>query len=369
MPSVTRTCFVSCLLSLAIGPAADAQFDTTSWRFVGDSARVETVAGRPTLRLRDALAYLPTARFRVGTIEFDVNMPNAVGFVGIQFRMEGAGDYEDFYFRPMNSGAPDATQYQPVVHGNTGWQIYVGPRYTAALDVHHDRWMRVKLVVDDHCAAVYVDSDTIAQYIPRLLGPKGPGIIALYSNFTGARFRNVRIDTTRVAVPIRQIAESPTPSGIIARWRVSQVISENVVANKLALGVADLRPIRWIDLSASERGIVNLGVAGPRSRDTNTVLASVVIRSDAATQLPFRLGFSDRARVYLNGQLIYLGDDTFQSRDQRFLGTVGLHDTIVLPLIKGENTLIVAVSESSGGWAVTGAFDPTPGVSVSPRTP
>jgi hypothetical protein len=69
---------------------------------------------------------LPGARFRVGTIAFDVNIPDAVGFVGIRFRMQGAGDYEDYYFRPMNSGAPDATQYQPVFHGNTGWQARRG---------------------------------------------------------------------------------------------------------------------------------------------------------------------------------------------------------------------------------------------------
>ena len=354
------------VLLCASASRALAQFDTTAWRFAGDSARVETFAGRPALMLRDALAYMPAARFRVGTIEFDLNVSNAAGFVGVQFRMQGAEDYEDFYFRPMNSGAPDATQYQPVFHGNTGWQIYVGPRYTAPIELHHDRWMHVKLVVDDDHAAVFVDSDTIAQYIPRLLGPTGTGIVAIYARFTAARFANVRVDTSRVAIPRRSVPESEAPAGVVPHWRVSPVVSEKLVAGKTALSPSDTHAIRWTDLGATERGTVNLGVAGTRSMDTNTVLASVVIRADAQRRLPFRLGFSDRARVYLNGRLVFVGDDSYRSRDPRFLGTVGLYDTLILPLDKGTNTLVVAVSEGSGGWAVTGAFDPTPGVTLVP---
>jgi hypothetical protein len=103
-----------------------------------------------------------------------------------------------------------------------------------------------------------------------------------------------------------------------------------LVAGKFALDPADVRSIRWTELPVTERGIVNLGVLGPRSADSNTVLASVVIQSDVARRLPFRLGFSDRAPVYLNGRLIYVGDATYRSRDPRFLGTVGLFDTSLL---------------------------------------
>src|SRR4029079_9703727 len=105
------------------------------------------------------------------------------------------------------------------------------------------------------------------------LGPKSTGIVAVYSRFTAARFANVRIDTTRVAIPPRNIPESETPSGIVPRWRVSPVMSEGRIAAKTTLAPDDLRAIRWTELPATERGIVNLGVAGPRSADTNTVLA------------------------------------------------------------------------------------------------
>ena len=62
-------------------------------------------------------------------------------------------------------------------------------------------------------------------------------------------------------------------------------------------------------------------------------------------------GFSDRVRVYLNGRLLFQGDDTYRSRDYRFLGSIGYFDALYLPLRKGENELLMAVSEDLGGWA------------------
>jgi hypothetical protein len=46
------------------------------------------------------------------------------------------------------------------------------------------------------------------------------------------------------------------------------------------------------------------------------------------------------------------GDDTYRSRDYRFLGSIGWYDTLFLPLISGDNDLVVAVSEDFGGWGV-----------------
>jgi hypothetical protein len=39
------------------------------------------------------------------------------------------------------------------------------------------------------------------------------------------------------------------------------------------------------------------------------------------------LGFSDRAVVYLNGPRS-AGDDSYRSRDYRFLGSIGWYDTV-----------------------------------------
>jgi hypothetical protein len=74
------------------------------------------------------------------------------------------------------------------------------------------------------------------------------------------------------------------------------------------------------------------------------------------------LGFSDRAVVYLNGRPLYRGDDTYRSRDYRFLGSIGWWDSVYLPLDAGDNELAIAVSETFGGWGVQARFPDVAGL-------
>ena len=69
------------------------------------------------------------------------------------------------------------------------------------------------------------------------------------------------------------------------------------------------------------------------------------------------LGFSDRARVYCNGILLYSGNNTYQSQDYRHLGTIGFYDAVYLPLKKGKNKIMIAVSETLGGWGIQGKLE------------
>ena len=84
----------------------------------------------------------------------------------------------------------------------------------------------------------------------------------------------------------------------------------------------------------------------------NTALARTTIHAEHARTRLLELGFSDRAVVYLNGVALYRGDDTYRSRDYRFLGSIGWYDSLHVPLVEGENELVVAVSEDLGGWGV-----------------
>lgn len=46
------------------------------------------------------------------------------------------------------------------------------------------------------------------------------------------------------------------------------------------------------------------------------------------------------------------------------MGTIGLFDGIYLDLKKGNNALLLAVSEDFGGWLVTGRLDDSSGVTI-----
>ena len=77
-----------------------------------------------------------------------------------------------------------------------------------------------------------------------------------------------------------------------------------------------------------------------------------------------KIGYSDSARVFVNGELRYAGDNTYQSRDYRYLGTIGLFDSVVLPLSAGENEILIAVTEAFGGWGVMTEFESLEGITV-----
>lgn len=47
---------------------------------------------------------------------------------------------------------------------------------------------------------------------------------------------------------------------------------------------------------------------------------------------------------------------TFQSRDARFLGTIGYFDALALPLHEGWSTVWFVVIENCGGWGVQARF-------------
>jgi hypothetical protein len=118
----------------------------------------------------------------------------------------------------------------------------------------------------------------------------------------------------------------------------------------------------WTRLQAEPNGLADLSRMNPIRNDRNTVLARATIRSDRARTVRLDFGFSDRAVVYLNGVPLYRGDDTYRSRDYRFLGSIGWWDTVYLPLTAGDNELAIAVSETFGGWGVQARFPDTSGL-------
>ena len=126
--------------------------------------------------------------------------------------------------------------------------------------------------------------------------------------------------------------------------------------------------LSWSRLAVESNGIANLART-VKGRQPNTVFARVMIEAEQAMRRAFEFGFSDRARVFLNGRLLYAGDRKYQSQDYRYLGTIGLHDTLLLDLKAGRNELTIAVSEDFGGWGVMARFANPDGLRWAMREP
>jgi hypothetical protein len=63
------------------------------------------------------------------------------------------------------------------------------------------------------------------------------------------------------------------------------------------------------------------------------------------------LGYSDEVSVFLNDKILYRGRSAQYFRDPGFLGIIDPeNDAVYLPLKKGKNELMLAVSELGGGW-------------------
>ncbi len=120
----------------------------------------------------------------------------------------------------------------------------------------------------------------------------------------------------------------------------------------------------WTELWTEENGVVNLARVQGLQQDKNTVFAAVALNSDKVQSKEMLFGYSDAASVYLNGTLIYRGNNGYQSRDYRYLGTIGLFDSVVLPLVEGDNEVWIAVSESFGGWGVMAEIPDREGLSM-----
>lgn len=342
----------------------------TAWERHAVESRIEEHLGRESLFLKGGIATVVGARLTDGWIEFDLAFTGERGFMGGVWRVQDPKNYEEFYLRPHQSGNPDANQYSPVFHGLSGWQLYHGPRYAVPVAYPFDQWIRVKILFAGAQAEIYIhDMEKPVLFVEELKRPVAPGGVGVSAgNFAPAWFSNFSFqETDTPPVVLRGGRPGPpetAPDGIISSWQVSDVFPESALNGKYILDPGDLAGRRWTRLETERSGLANLArIQGVHLRK-DTVFARTMIVSDRERIARLDFGFSDRIRVYLNGRLLYRGDDTYQSRDYRFLGSIGYFDALYLPLTQGENELLLAVSEDLGGWGIQAKLENLAGLTV-----
>lgn len=352
-------------LSWSSASAAPVAVDDPRWELVGAESPVVEFQGQHARYLRGAVAYLPDANFDTGVIEFDMALPsNAQSFPGVYFRGVDELNYEHFYLRPHQNGNPDTMQYTPVINGMTGWQIY--SEYNARTRLPINQWFHVRMEIADDSANIFVGSDEPTLVVHDLKRDRQAGWIMLRGSLGGAYYANINITPGSPAAASPEPART-SPDGLVRRWQVSPAMSE---ADAFAAASSNrLEAIDWTALDVETNGFTNLARVAVTSPETLATMARFTVRSDRARIAPMRFAFSDRVRLYVNGALVYAGDDTQNSRDYRFLGTLGWYDTVYLPLRRGANDVVFVVSEGGngnvgGGWSSGAAFPEMTGLTV-----
>lgn len=347
---------------------------SSSWEFTGDT-RVGTVDGSPSLLLRTGQALRRDVSFDDGVIEFEYRGTDERAFLGVVFRAGEDGTADDVYLRLHKSKQPDAVQYTPDYRGRGQWQLFHGPEATAFATLDPDTWTPVRISVAGDRAAVTVGDATEPQLvIGELLSGRSGGFVGFWANQPGAdesapltaALRDIRI-THGTPGPIASAEPASPPEGVIRAWGVSPAfLRSGEVVTEIP---AAAREGPWSRQATLRGGLLPLEphVERPEGDGVPAVVAAVTIDSDVDRTIRLDLGFSDDASVFLDDRLLYSGRHSFSTNFPRRQGLVTLDQvSLYLPLESGRNTLMVAVSEIFGGWAVMGRIPEREGLTVRP---
>lgn len=367
-----KTLWIAALAAVFLLPTAvqagDVAMEAGNWEVQAREHRFEAHLGRPGLFLQNGAAIVKDAEFSNGTISFDIAVAEQRGFSGAIWHHRPDESYEFFYIRPHQSGKPDAVQYTPDFNGLSAWQLYHGPRYANPVDFTFDQWMPIKIVVSNGKADIYVNGgEKPLVHVDELKTGAETGELGLLSGFAPAWYSNFQFEPAEAPTLIGEAAEERLqPENPILHYEVSSPIAASVLTDAGALSIEDLGNLSWTAFETEPNGIANLARLAGTGKDADTVLVRLRLSADAAVLQRVQFGFSDRVRVYLNGQLLFSGNDMYMTRDFRYLGTIGLHDALYLPLKEGANELVFAVSESFGGWGLVADLKAEEGVTVQP---
>jgi hypothetical protein len=342
-----------------------------------DSLRVLSYLGRPALYINRGVALVRGATMENGTLDLDIAASDTTNFLGIAFRAASARFSNVLFLRLGSSGTEEAVQYGPAFNSvGVAWQVYHGNGANAVADLPRNRWMHLRLELDGPVARVYVDTATAPTLVvPRVVASGGAGLGVWAGAFgRGAYFSNIHY-----AVTSRSSAEAPVPApppGTLPGWEISNPVE----AGDFTPGVLpDLGRLRWQRVEAEPEGFVLINryreapVGGvPRDSSGAVLVDSVMTGRMAGSRIVYARTTITAARTetrrmqyaYANGLVIYLNGRplAFAMNPGGLRSNLGVMartgDAVYLPLRRGQNQIVFAVVECTGGWAFSARLDP-----------
>jgi hypothetical protein len=315
--------------------------------------------GRSCVRFdEDPFAIVPIGDVKLvdGVLEVEIAVSGERSFPGVAWRIRD-DSREEFFIRPHQVGNPDSVQYAPAFNGVSSWQLYHGPGHWAVVAFPIGRWFTMRVCFAGPRGEAYLDDmDEPALVFGRLRAPISAGAIGILPGGSGVHFGRFAYDSSAPTLRGPAPSVDERPAGTVPGWWVSNLVAE---------GTAPSTARTWTHIDSEPNGLADLARVHPLGTTLNTVFARCTVSAQSDGMRALEFGFSDRAVVYLNGRPIFRGDCTYRSRDYRFLGSIGYWDTVFLPLNAGDNELLIAVSETFGGWGVQARLTDPSGISFS----
>jgi len=341
--------------------------DTVHWQINARSYVFEQFKGQDAVYIQAGAMRLKNRTFLNGTIEFDIYLKETQAFPGLYFRVRNNKDGEQWFLRPHLSGKPDANQAAPAVNGITPWQLYFGSKYSFPYEYKYDDWTHVKIVVNGNKAQVFLNHAKTPNLSWNLFHDTKAGeVIIRGGGLKAMHIANIKVDEKATTLTnFKSVERKPIPD-LVSEWEVSDMFEEKLLMNpnRITSVIKNRTWGRKIQVEEGTAANISRVQLLRNGKPGNTVFAKVVVHSDKKQLKLFQFGYSDRVVAIVNGKPVYKGTNRWRSRDYRYLGTVGLFDGIYLPLKKGKNTVLMAVSEDFGGWLITGKFSNMDGVRI-----
>lgn len=337
------------------------ELDPEHWLFQEGKVEFLDYKGRKAIKLNamSGEMFYRDLNFTDGTIEFDVEVDQAGPFPSIYFRAEiDSQSSEHVYLRTgtaARSNAVDAVQYASIINRVNLWDLQ--HEFQTAAEIRIGEWNHVKLVVSGKQLLVYVNNPNRPNLeIPCMEGNTNDGRVGIGTGFPGqAVFTNI------VIKPGVTADLSPKPGADLTRhdtrylrhWEVSQPqnLDPGKEINTNMLPPADSK---WEPIETERRGLLNLSRIFGISESRRMAWVRAVISSDFDQRQLIDLGFSDEIWVFLNGNPVYIDKNLYaQNMRKSPNGRISLENsTFLLPLVKGENELLIAVANDFYGWGI-----------------
>jgi len=320
-------------------------FNSEFWDL--EKAKIENIDGRQAIT---GTAVLIGDAFENGIIEMEFKTNGTRAFPGVTFRDDAAGNGESIYVRPHRSGQHDAIQYAPTYNKQTGWQLYYGAGYTASLNIPGNQWMTLRIEVNNSKARVFLnDMNSPVLLIPTLKGTSEPGRILVSDGGKGVYLANFRMKKTS-DLHFPETTAEPKPADGLLSWHISKPFAIDDPAGK-NLSSLNMANTTWRPVELEPSGLVNLSRYLPLVNDQpSLVYAKAILKSNKKKKVKLEFGYSDDITIFHNKHPIYSGKASFHSREPQFNGLVGYNDAIYLDLDKGENEILLQLTENFGGW-------------------
>ena len=196
--------------------------------------------------------------------------------------------------------------------------------------------------------------------VDHLRTEQNSGEIGLFALFTN-RFSNFRV-THKDAIQKNQKKDSdPIDKVIISEWNITQ----SKPYKEGALNFKDFSKETYTTVTTEKSGLLpfskhiqksSSGNFGQNKQDYVVAMTTVNANKDE-TRL-FSFDYSDKIIVYLNGQVVFKGNNAFRAKGVQYMGHLSIStNTLYLPLKKGKNTLHCVVIDQANGWGLMGKLE------------